>query len=131
VSIETATHKPKSRPTGCCSVGCASIFVLIGLLFPFLHMLGGTWEGGEMMLLPMFIGLPSIIVAHILAIVAICSVSPAARRAGKGALLLIWCSIALVFAIGFVADTFFRKPGYESSPRGIKEAEQDVHGNTH
>lgn len=84
-----------------------------------------------MMLLPMFIGLPSFIVAHILAIVAMCSVAPPTRRAGKRALLLIWCSIALVSAIGFVADTFFRKPRYELSPRGTQEAEQDVHGNTH
>ena len=116
VSIETATHEPKSSPTGGCSIGCASIFVLIGLLFPFLHVLGGTWEGGEMMLLPMFIGLPSFVVAHILAIVAICSGAPSTRRAGKRALLLIWCSIALVSAIGFVADTFFRNPRNELSP---------------
>jgi len=47
-------------------------------------MLGGTWEGGEMMLLAMFIGLPSIIVAHILAIVAICSVSPARDEPVRG-----------------------------------------------
>ncbi len=131
MSIETATHEAKSSSTGGCSIGCASIFVLIGLVFPFLHVLGGTWEGGEMMLLPMFIGLPSLIIAHILAIVAICSVSPSSRRTGKRALLFIWCSIALFFVIGFVADTFFRKPGYESSPRRIPEAEQDMHGNSH
>jgi hypothetical protein len=116
VSIDAATHEPKSSPTGGCSIGCASIFVLIGLLFPFLHLLGGTWEGGEMMLLPMFIGLPSFIVSHILAFVAICSGAASARRAGKRALLLIWCSIALVSAIGFVADTFFRKLRHEQSP---------------
>jgi uncharacterized membrane protein YhhN len=69
-----------------------------------------------MMLLPMFIGLPSFIVAHILAIIAMCSGVPSTRRAGKRALLLIWCSIALVSAIGFVADTYFRNPGYELSP---------------
>lgn len=63
-----------------------------------------------MMLLPMFIGLPSFVVAHILAIVAIYSGAPLTRRAGKRALLLIWCSIALVSAIGFIADTFFRHP---------------------
>ena len=63
-----------------------------------------------MMLLPMFIGLPSFVVAHILAIIAICSGAPSARRAGKRALLLMWCSIALVVLIGFVADTFFRHP---------------------
>ena len=116
VSTESATQETASSPTGGCSLGCAGTFVLVGLLFPFLHMLGGTWEGGEMMLLPMVIGLPSFVVGHVLAIIAICSSAPSARRAGKRALLLIWCSIALVALIGTVADTFFRHPHSEASP---------------
>lgn len=116
VDTESATQEPASTPTGGCSLGCAGTFVLVGLLFPFLHILGGTWEGGEMMMLPMFIGFPSFIVGHILAVIAIFSGVPAARRAGKRALLLMWCSIALVVVIGFIADTFFRHPHPEAFP---------------
>jgi hypothetical protein len=114
--IEAATKEPKSSATGGCSIGCASVFVIVGLLFPFLHMIGGTWEGGEMMLLPMLIGLPSFIVGHILAIIALSSGAASTRRAGMRALLIIWCSIALISITGYVADTFFRRPQTEVSP---------------
>jgi len=92
------------------------MFVVVGLLFPLLHSLGGTWEGGEMMLLPMLVGLPSFAVAHILAFLALFSDSSASRRAGKWALLLIWGSIALCIGIGIVADTFFPEPQPEMTP---------------
>jgi hypothetical protein len=88
----------------------------VGLLFPFLHILAGTWEGGEMMFLPMLIGLPSFVVGHILAIIAICSNAPSARQSGERALLIMWGSIFLVVIIGTVADTFFRHPHPEASP---------------
>lgn len=108
MSIETVIHEPKKNPAGGCAIGCASIFVFIGLLFPFLHMLGGTWEGGEMMVLPMLIGVPSFLIGNILAIVALCSSAPSTRRAGKRALLLIWSSLILICGISFIVDTFFR-----------------------
>jgi len=92
-------------------MGCASVFVIVGLLFPFLHLLAGTWEGGEMALFPVFVGLPAFVVSHILAIIAICSEHPLTRRGGKRALLIMWGSIALMVIAGFIADAFFRHPG--------------------
>ena len=113
---EPETQVPASNPTGVCSLGCAGVFVLIGLLYPFLHMLGGSWEGGEMTFLPAFIGVPAFIIAHILAVMAIRSNAPSARRAGKRALVLIWSSIALVAVIGVIADIFLRHPRQEAFP---------------
>ena len=104
------TPSPIKTPAGGCSIGCASIFVLFGVLFPFLHILAGSWEGEEMMLLPVFIGLPSFVIGHILAFVAILSKAVGARRAGKIALIIMWGIVALVTVVGIICDTFLRHP---------------------
>jgi hypothetical protein len=113
---EPETQVPARNPTGGCSLGCAGVFVLVGLFYPFLSVLGGTWEGGDMTFLPGFVGIPAFVIAHILAVIAILSNAASARRAGRCALVFMWGSIALVVVIGIIADIFFHHPRQEAFP---------------
>ncbi len=97
----TPTPAPSSRSGGC-SIGCASVFVVFGLLWPLLHLLGRSYEP-ETLFIPFFIGGPSFVVAHILAMVAFRSKSEDTKRRGKRALQLIWGGFAVCIVVVLIA----------------------------
>jgi hypothetical protein len=93
---------PKSSASGGCSMGCASLFVLAGLLWPLLHLLGGTPEP-EVMFIPVMIGGPAFLVGHVLAYFALRSKSPDTVAWGRRAIRFMWGSIATVVLLAFIA----------------------------
>src|SRR5262245_31669625 len=100
------TDEPKpatSKVSGGCSLGCAGLFVAAGLVWPLMHFVGGSKEPDEALLLPIVIGGPAFLVAHVLAIVAIRSGSPGTVLRGRRSLLVMWGGIALVASIGLLA----------------------------
>jgi hypothetical protein len=90
------------NPSGGCSAGCASFFVLLVVVWPLLHGLGGTYEP-DILLFPILLGVPAFIITHILAIIASFSKSEATRRWGKRALWILWGGIAVFLLLGLVA----------------------------
>jgi hypothetical protein len=92
--------EPKNIAGGC-SMGCASLFVLVGVVWPLLAALGDTLD--ENVMWPsMMIGLPSFIIAHALALVGVFSHVATARQWGRRAVLMMWGSIAAAVLIGLV-----------------------------
>ena len=83
-------------------MGCASLFVVAGLVWPALHFIDGNTEP-EAMFIPFVIGLPAFLVAHVLAIVALCSRSPRTAQWGSRALGIMWAGVAIVLLLGLVA----------------------------
>ena len=83
-------------------MGCASLFVVAGLIWPVLHFIGGNTEP-EAMFIPSVIGLPAFLVAHVLAIVALCSRSPRTAQWGSRALGVMWAGIAIVIILGLLS----------------------------
>ena len=97
-------------------MGCATLFVLAGIILPLLYVVGGTYEGGEDTFVPAFVGVPAFLIGHVLAILALFSKVPASRRSGKRALILMWGSICLAVAIGFISDAL-RHSSLHTAPR--------------
>ena len=84
----------KSSSAGGCSVGCAWVFVLAGLVWPLLQGIGGSLEP-EAGFIPAMIGGPAFLVGHIFALVALRSKSSETVARGRSALRLIWVCIAI------------------------------------
>ncbi len=101
MAVETKT--PRTRASGGCSLGCASVFVATGLLWPFLHFIGGSREPDEAMFIPIVIGAPAFFIAHVLAALAIRSGSAGNARRGRRALQIIWAGVAMFILIGLLA----------------------------
>ena len=100
---------PEPDRWGGCSIGCAGLFVLAGIIWPLLHLLGGTYEP-EILFIPFVIGGPSFIVAHLFALTAIIRVPESGKA--RQALKIIWWSLAAAVAIVVVAavlDAFTRR----------------------
>lgn len=91
-----------ASPTGCCSLGCASVFVFAALVWPLLHVIGRTYEP-EVLFFPLMIGAPAFFIGNGLALFAMSSADPRARRGGKWALGLMWGAVTLFFLVGFAA----------------------------
>jgi hypothetical protein len=83
-------------------MGCASVFVLLAIVWPLLHFLGSSYEP-DVMLFPVLIGGPAFVVTRILGIIALRSKAEDTQRWGKKALWLVWGGIALFFLIGLIA----------------------------
>ncbi len=83
-------------------MGCASLFVVAGLAWPALHFLGGNTEP-EALLIPVVIGGPAFVVAHILALVALGSRDPVTAYRGGNALRIMWGGVAIVLCLLLVA----------------------------
>ncbi len=85
-----------------CGIASAIWFAIFGIAWPFAHILGGTFEGGEMSLFPLMIGGPAFLLSHFFAFSCI---SESDRRI-KGYLILgiVWGSIASMFIVGFIVD---------------------------
>jgi uncharacterized membrane protein YhhN len=96
------TTPPKPNASGGCSIGCAGLFVVAGLAWPVLHFVGGHVEP-EAMFIPVVIGGPAFLVAHILAIIAMRSRSAETAARGRTALRIIWISFAVVVVLGLLA----------------------------
>lgn len=95
-------HDPNGgNPSGGCSAGCASFFVLLVVVWPLLHVLGGSYEP-DILLFPFLLGVPAFVVSHILAIIALFSKSAETRRWGKRALWIVWGGIAVFLLFGLV-----------------------------
>jgi uncharacterized membrane protein YhhN len=97
----TDDTEPKSGPetaTGGCALGFGSLFVLAGIAFPLVLVFTSRFEL-ERLMVPLFVGGPSFLLGHILAIVAIQSKSDAARQSGKRALLVMWSGVAVFFLV--------------------------------
>jgi hypothetical protein len=93
---------PQSSSAGGCSMGCAWVFVLAGLLWPFLHLIGGSVEP-ESGFIPVMIGGPAFLVGHILAFRALRSKSSETVAAGRSALRFMWGGIAVLILLALVA----------------------------
>ena len=65
-SEESNTQLPTKQKddAGCTSIGCASLFVLFGLAWPFSHIFFGSYEP-ELLFVPVFIGGPAFVFAHV------------------------------------------------------------------
>ena len=100
------SEKPIERnggnPSGGCSTGCASFFVLLAVVWPLLHVLGGSYEP-DILMFPFLLGVPAFLVTHILAIIALFSRSQDSRRWGKRALWIVWGGIGVFLLFGLVA----------------------------
>ncbi|MCP4401390.1 MAG: hypothetical protein GY801_29335 [bacterium] len=96
---------PKSTSrSGGCSLWCAAWFVIFGLLWPCLQLIGRTYEGGEMVLVPLVIGVPAFLIAHIFALAAVFSPHEKNQSNGIRALLIIWGSISVCIIIVLLLD---------------------------
>jgi hypothetical protein len=92
-------------PAGC-SLGCAGVF-LLSLLWPFLHVLGGTYEP-DVLMFTFLVAPPSFILTHILALLAqrkLTYLKPRARLAVR----LVWGGV-LAFFILFLVGMAMRDP---------------------
>jgi hypothetical protein len=96
------TTPPKPNASGGCSIGCAGLFVVAGLAWPVLHFAGGHVEP-EAMFIPIVIGGPAFLVAHILAIMTMRSRAAETAARGRTALRIIWISFAVVVVLGLLA----------------------------
>jgi heme/copper-type cytochrome/quinol oxidase subunit 2 len=83
-------------------MGCASLFVVAGLVWPALHFIGGHTEP-EAMFISVIIGGPAFVVAHILALVAWRSRDSETAMRGRRALRIMWGSVAIIALLGLVA----------------------------
>lgn len=83
-------------------MGCASLFILAGLAWPVLHLVGGTAEP-EAMFVPVVIGAPSFVIAHVLALIALRSRAPTTVLLGRRALRFMWGGLAVVALLGLLA----------------------------
>ena len=83
-------------------MGCASLFVVAGLAWPFLHFVDGTLEP-EAMFVPVVIGGPAFLVAHILALIALRSGAPETAARGRRALRIMWGGLAILALLGVMA----------------------------
>jgi hypothetical protein len=82
-------------------MGCASLFVVAGLAWPFLHLIGGTLEP-EAMFVPVVIGGPAFLVAHILALIALRTGAPETAARGRRALCIMWGGLAILVLFGLL-----------------------------
>jgi len=92
------------NPSGGCSIGCASFFVLLAIVWPLLHVIGGSYEP-DILFFPFVLGVPAFMVTHILAIIALFSRSAEIQQRGKQALWIIWGGIAVFVLAGLVGYT--------------------------
>ena len=96
------TTSSKSNASGGCSIGCAVLFVLAGLAWPLLHFLGGHVEP-EAMFIPVIIGGPAFLVAHVLGFVALRSGDSQTAQRGRRAFWIVWGCVAAVALLGLLA----------------------------
>lgn len=91
-------------------MGLAWVFVLAGLVWPFLHLVGGKAEP-DSFFIPVMIGGPAFLVSHVLAFRALRSKSIEAAATARRALRLIWIGITILLLLGlgsFVFDRLFK-----------------------
>jgi hypothetical protein len=101
--MESRNPQPSKfgNPSGGCSTGCAFFFVLIAVVWPLLHVIGGSYEP-DVLFLPILLGMPAFFITHILAIVALRSQSAETRKWGKRALFVLWGGIAVFLGLGLI-----------------------------
>ena len=100
--METSEPKqPIEDTSGGCSYGCAMLFIVAGIVWPLLHILGRSYEP-EILFFPFVIGGPSFIICHILAMVSI-SKQPPKTSKGARALKALWLAIGVAFLLLLVA----------------------------
>lgn len=97
-------NRPNEDTSGGCSYGCAMLFIVAGIGWPLLHLLGGSHEP-ESLFIPVVIGVPSFIICHILALVSI-SRQPPNTSKGAGALKTLWLAIGAAIVL-LLAAIFF------------------------
>ena len=102
--MDNEADLPNSTKSGGCSMGCASLFVLAGLLWPLLHIIGGSTPEPEVMLIPVMIGGPAFLVGHVLAYYAIRSKSADTVASGRRAIRFMWGSIGVAVLLAFIAS---------------------------
>ena len=87
-------------------MGCASLFLVAGLAWPVLNLVGGTAEP-EAMFVPVVIGGPAFLVAHVLAFFALRSPDAETAIRGRRALRLVWgglAGVALLALLSWLSD---------------------------
>lgn len=106
---------------GCFSLGCVFVFLVAGLAWPLLHILGRSYEP-ESLFVPIFVGGPAFAVAHILASISMAK-QPRGKSLGAWALMALWIAIALALAVmlvvAFVDDR--NRPHGDSSAENAAE----------
>ena len=96
---------PSNPAAGVGALGCASWFVLFGVLSPLSRRLAtGTWEGAETGFVLAFLGLPALLLGTILAILGVSSASAVGRRCAWVAVFLLWGPVLMMIGcVGVVS----------------------------
>ncbi len=92
---------PGEDIAGGCSFGCAFLFVLAGVVWPLLHILGRSYEP-EILFIPFIVGAPSFVIAHVLAMISISKQSHG-KSLGTRALKSLWIAVGVAIVILIVA----------------------------
>lgn len=97
------TAKPSA--SGGCSLGCAWVFVLAGVVFPIWHF--ATWpQEPEFLFAAVMVAGPAFLGAHLLAFVAVRSRDSKTVARGNAALRLMWGGVGVV-VLAVVLDWLF------------------------
>ncbi len=93
--------QPTKDTSGGCSYGCAMLFIVAGVVWPLLHILGRSYEP-EILFIPFVIGAPSFIICHILAMVSISGQPPKTSK-GAQALKALWVGVGAAILLLLIA----------------------------
>lgn len=80
------------------------LFIVAALVWPILHLLGGSYEP-EILFIPVVIGAPSFIVCHVLAMISISNRPPQTSK-GFLALKALWLAVGVAILLLLVAMAF-------------------------
>jgi hypothetical protein len=100
-----APHNSAPLPgaSGGCAMAGACLFVLAAVVWPLLFLVGNGIPEPEALLIPIFIGGPAFLAAHIFAVIDLRSSKPRTAAWGSRALRIVWGSIVLVILLAVVS----------------------------
>jgi hypothetical protein len=94
---------PIPGASGGCAITCACLFTLSTVVWPLLFLAGDGIPEPETLLIPIFIGGPAFLVAHIFAVVALRSSNARTASWGTRALRVVWGSIVILILLGVIS----------------------------
>jgi hypothetical protein len=94
---------PKAGASAACSILFACLFVLAAVIWPLLFLAGNGIPEPETLVIPVLIGGPAFLVAHVFAVVALRSSNARTAMWGTRALRVVWGSIVIVILLGVIS----------------------------